>query len=171
MMPSEWIARRTIWGSLGPPPTVNGSRGVPPDADGRSGGSEVTRPNGGNTVSHLFGARAINDGAGMINLDVPHIVSREAPVPISIQVNWPLVLTKAVACLYLIADGNRDPLLASIPLVPDVVPPHVCVNIRLDDTTDVRAIVECGDGTLLQVKRWVWVLPPVEAPGLGAPSP
>ena len=166
MMSSEWIARRTIWGSLGPAPTVDGSRGVPLDADARSSGSEVAR-----RVSDLFGARAINDGAGMINLDVPHIVSREAPVPVSIQVNWPLVLTKAVACLYLIADGNRVPLLASIPLVPDVVPPHVCVNIRLDDTTDVRAIVECGDGSLLQVKRWVWVLPPVEAPGSGVGSP
>jgi hypothetical protein len=36
--------------------------------------------------------------------------------------NWQLVLAKAVARLYLIADGTRDPLLASILLLPDSVP-------------------------------------------------
>jgi len=165
MAPTERIARRTMWDSLGPAPTVTESPRVPRAASARSAGSEMAGLDGRDVTRHLFGTRAINDGAGMINLDVPHIVSREAPVPVSVQVNWPLVLAKAVARLYLIADGNRDPLLASMPLVPDLVPRHVCVNVRLDDTTDVRAIVECGDGTLLQVKRWVWVMPPLESPG------
>ena len=164
MAPSDWIARRAIWDSPGSAPIVDESPRVPHGADDRPRGFEAAGRDGGDAASHLFGARAINDGAGMINLDVPHIVSRETPVPVSVQVNWPLVLAKAVARLYLIADGNRDALLASIPLVPDLVPPHVCVNVCLDDSTDVRAVVECGDGTLLQVKRWVWVLPPVDSP-------
>ena len=164
MAPSDWIARRTLGDSLGPASGIDESPRVPPGAGDRPRGSEAVGRNGGHAVSHLFDAGAINDGAGMINLDVPHIVSRETPVPVSVQVNWPLVLAKAVARLYLIADGNRDALLASIPLVPDLVPPHVCVNVRLDDSTDVRAVVECGDGTLLQVKRWVWVMPPVDSP-------
>ena len=36
--------------------------------------------------------------------------------------NWRLVLAKAVARLYLVVDGKRDPLLASILLIPDGVP-------------------------------------------------
>ena len=117
-------------------------------------------PDPRDAVDHLFRARTINDGTGMIRLDVPHIVTREAQVPVSVQVNWSLVLANAVARLYLVADGNRERLLACLPLIPDVVPPHLLINVRLEDTGDVRAVVECGDGALLEVKRWVWVMPP-----------
>ena len=95
----------------------------------------------------------------MIQLNVPHVATPGDDVPLSVEVNWWLVLTKAVARLYLIADGNRDPLLTSVSLIPDLVPPHVRINVRLDASTDVRAVVECGDGSLLQVRRWVRVTP------------
>src|SRR5262245_16564989 len=114
---------------------------------------------GGAIVRRLFGARVIDDGAGMIQLDVPHAARRGADVPLSVEVNWWLVLAKAVARLYVIADGNRYPLLTSVSLIPDLVPPHVFIKVRLDASTDVRAVVECGDGTLLQVRRWVRVTP------------
>ena len=156
MAPDEWIARRTVWGALELGSAVDECLRERSTARGHS-----TPPaDGVDALGRLFGARVVNDGAGMIRLDVSHIVTREADLAVTVQVNWPLILMKAVARLYLIADGNRDPLLASIPLIPDMVPPHVCVNVRLDDSTDVRAVVECGDGTLLQVKRWVWVIPP-----------
>ena len=113
----------------------------------------------GDIVRRRFGARVIDDGAGMIQLDVPHAARWGDDVPLSVEVNWWLVLTKAVARLYLIADANRNPLLTSVSLIPDLVPPHVCINVRLDASTDVRAVVECGDGTLLQVRRWVRVTP------------
>ncbi len=111
-------------------------------------------------LAHLVGAHAINDGIGMIKLEVPHIVERGAATPVSIEVNWPMVLAKAVVRLYIVADSNLSPLLARITLLPDVVPPHVALEVRLDAATHVRAVVQCGDGTVLQVKRWVWVMPP-----------
>jgi len=114
---------------------------------------------GGGIVRRLFGGRVIDDGVGMIRLDVPHAARWGDDVPLSVEVNWWLVLTKAVARLYLIADGNRNPLLTSVSLIPDLVPPHVRINVRLDASTDVRAVVECGDGTLLQVRRGVRVTP------------
>lgn len=156
MAPSEWIARRTVWGALEVGSGVDECLRERPPARPR----HRTRPAAGvDTISRMFGASVINDGAAMIQLDVPHTVARDADVPVSVRVSWPLILTKAVARLHLIADGNRVPLLTSIPLIPDMVPPHVCVKVRLDDATDVRAVVECGDGTLLQVKRWVSVMP------------
>jgi predicted secreted protein len=154
LTPDERIARPSVWEAL--------ELGSAVDECLREG--PAVRPEsaqgGLDAVSRFFGAKVINDGAGMIQLDVSRIATREKDLAVSVQVNWPLILTKAVARLYLIADGNRDPLLASISLIPDMVPPHVCVNVRLDDSTDVRAVVECGDGTLLQVRRWVWVMPP-----------
>src|SRR5262249_34282248 len=59
-------------------------------------------------VRRLFGARVIDDGAGMIQLDVAPVATRGDHVPLSVEVNWWLVLAKAVARLYLIAEGNRD---------------------------------------------------------------
>jgi predicted secreted protein len=160
MAPNEWIARRTVCRSLGTVSTADESTRPSPGVEAPFAGRGTTAPDTVVAAGHLFSARVIDDGAGMIKLDVPHFVTREGRVPVSIEVNWGLVLAKAVACLYVVADGNREPLLACIPLIPGVVPPHVCVSVRLDDSGDVRAIVECGDGTLLQVRRWVWVMPP-----------
>ena len=157
MAPSEWIVRRTVWGvpefGAAVDETIGERRRARPSATPPPAGVSAT-------IGQLFGARVVNDGTGMIQLDVPHIVTRETDLPISVQVNWGLILANAVARLYVIADGNRDPLLASISLIPDMVPPHVCINVRLEDSTDVHAVVECGDGTLLEVRRWVWVMPP-----------
>jgi predicted secreted protein len=143
MTTSEWCVVNAERDALGPCALADPDLAVP----------------GGDIVKRLFGARVIDDGAGMIQLDVPHVARRGDDVPLSVEVNWWLVLTKAVARLYLIADGNRNPLLTSVSLIPDLVPPHVCINVRLDGSTDVRAVVECGDGTLLQVRRWVRVTP------------
>lgn len=111
------------------------------------------------TLAGLFRGKAIYDGAGMIKLELPHIVEAGAPTLVSVAVNWPMVLANAVARLYLIADLNAVPLLAQITLPPDIVPPHLSFEIRLEAATHVRALVQCGDGTALQVQRWVWVIP------------
>jgi predicted secreted protein len=110
-------------------------------------------------LTRLFGGRVINQGAGMIALDAPCSVAAGADLTLSVIVNWAVVLAKAVAHLYVIADENHRPLLARTPLLPDLVPPHVWLKVRLDASGYVRAVVECGDGTLLQVARWIWVMP------------
>lgn len=111
------------------------------------------------SLAGLFRGKAVYDGAGMIKLVLPHIVEAGAPTLVSVAVNWPMVLANAVARLYLIADLNAEPLLAQITLPPDIVPPHLSLEVRLEAATHVRALVQCGDGTALQVKRWVWVIP------------
>jgi predicted secreted protein len=111
------------------------------------------------TLSELFRGKAVYDGTGMIKLELPHIVAAGAPTLMSVAVNWQMVLANAVARLYLIADLNAVPLLARITLPPDIVPPHLSLEVRLEAATHVRALVQCGDGTALQVKRWVWVIP------------
>jgi predicted secreted protein len=109
------------------------------------------------TLAGLFGGHAVHDGAGMIKLELPDIVERGALTPVSVAVNWPIVLANAVARLYLIADLNAVPLLAKITLLPDIIPPHLAFEIRFEAATHFRALLQCGDGTVLQVRRWVWV--------------
>ena len=107
----------------------------------------------------IAGGRVINDGTGIIALELPDIVRRGNPATVSVRVNWSVVVAKAIARLYVIAEQHRAPLLARVSLMPDVVPPHVSVTACLDRSTNVSAVVECGDGTLLQVRRWIRVIP------------
>lgn len=126
-----------------------------PRRPGPSADDEIPRP-----LAGLFGGHAVHDGAGMIKLELPQIVERGALTLVSVAVNWPIVLANAVARLYLIADLNAVPLLAQITLLPDIVPPHVAFEVRFEAATHLRALVQCGDGTVLQVRRWVSVIPP-----------
>jgi len=118
----------------------------------------VEPPDAG-VLARLFGKKVINDGTGMIKLDATCIVERGVRLALAVEVNWPMILANAVARLYLVADANREPLLAQVLLIPDIVPPHVHINACLDASGYVRAVVECGDGSLLQVTRWIWVMP------------
>ena len=123
---------------------------------------ELAKPLGeaaSGTPEHLVGSGEINDGAGLIKLDAPCFVDVTGALPVSVQVSWPMVMAKAVARLHLIADGNENPLLARVSLIPDLVPPHVSLTTHLERSSLVRALVECGDGELLEVSRWVWVIP------------
>jgi predicted secreted protein len=131
--------------------------GALPNWDGRpvpSTDDELPAALGG-----LFRGHAVYDGTGMIKLELPHIVEAGAPTLVSVAVNWSMVLANAIAHLYLIADRNAEPLLARITLLPDIVPPHLSLEFRFEAATHVRALVQCGNGTTLQVKRWVWVIP------------
>jgi len=109
--------------------------------------------------AELICAEAIDAGDGMIQLDVPHLVTRDMNVHVSVLVDRHLATTRAVTRLHLIADANQDPLLASVQLAPDMAAHHVRAEVRLDAPTDVRAVLECADGALMQTSRWVWVIP------------
>lgn len=112
----------------------------------------------GSVLPNLFGGRVINDGTGMIKIETERIVEPGGRLSVAVEVNWPMILANAVARLYVVADANRQPLLARVLLIPDIVPPHVCMAGQAEESGYVRAVVECGDGALLQVKRWVWVM-------------
>ena len=122
-------------------------------------GRRVERLTPDPSVRRFFAGRVINDGAGLITLETPEAVSHGRPLSLSVRVNWSLVVAKAIAYLYIIADGHREPVLARVALLPDVVPPYVDVIAHLERSTDISAVVECGDGTLLEVRRWVRVMP------------
>jgi predicted secreted protein len=143
----EWRIRQTTWEQAAG--SWAGSEGAGPAA-------EPAR----DVTSRMFPGRTINDGTGMIKLEAASMTEADGRLAAAVEVNWPMILANAVARLYLVADGNRPPLLARVLLLPDIVPPHVSLDLRIDGSGYLRAIVECGDGALLEVKRWIWVMPP-----------
>ena len=111
----------------------------------------------GATMKRLFGGRPIKDGGASINLELPLIAENGAVVPLTVEVAAPMTPQNYVKAIYIISDKNRRPLNVKFNLTPAMGQAYVGTNLRLGETTDVRAIVEMSDGTLVQARREVKV--------------
>jgi sulfur-oxidizing protein SoxY len=109
------------------------------------------------TLKRLFGSRPIKDGAAQIKLDLPLIAENGAVVPVSVEVSSPMTRESYVKAIYIVSDKNRRPLNVKFNLTPANGQAYVGTNLRLGDSTEVRAIAEMNDGTLLVAKREVKV--------------
>jgi len=109
------------------------------------------------TLQRLFGGRAMKDGSNVIKLNIPLIAENGALVPVAVEVPSPMSPTDYVKHIYIISDKNRRPMNTRFSLTPELGVASVGTNLRLGETTDVRAIVEMSDGTLLMAKREVKV--------------
>lgn len=109
------------------------------------------------TIKRLFGNRSIAPGDGKVKLEAPLIAENGAVVPVTVEADLPMTPAKYVKSIYVISDKNRRPLNARFSLTPDVGKPSISANIRLAETTDVRAVVEMNDGSLYMVKQEVKV--------------
>ncbi|MBI2157073.1 MAG: thiosulfate oxidation carrier protein SoxY [Candidatus Rokubacteria bacterium] len=109
------------------------------------------------TMKRLFGGRPIKDGSGAIKIDMPLIAENGAVVPITVEVQSPMTPTNYVKHIYIISDKNRRPMNARFTLTPAMGTALVGANVRLGETTDVRAVAELSDGSLLMAKREVKV--------------
>lgn len=109
------------------------------------------------TMQRLFGGRPIKDGSSVIKLDMPLIAENGSVVPITVEVQSPMTPTNHVKNIYIISDKNRRPLNAKFSLSPDMGAANIGANLRLGETTDVRAVAELSDGTLFMAKREVKV--------------
>ena len=151
------ITRRTMLetlGVLGAAATAGLALWRPgPAAAQALGGQEIVQEG----LKRLFGTRPIKDGSGVVKLDIPLIAENGAVVPVSVEVQSPMTGQNYVKGIYVIADKNRIPVVTHVTLAPEAGAAFMGANIRLGETTDVRAIAEQSDGTLLAVKREVKV--------------
>jgi sulfur-oxidizing protein SoxY len=109
------------------------------------------------TLKRLFGARPLRDAGAAVKLEAPLIAENGAVVPVSVEVNAPMTAQQHVKAIYIISDKNRRPLNARFTLSPAMGQAYVATNVRLGESTDVRAIAELADGTLLMARREVKV--------------
>ena len=99
-------------------------------------------------MKRLFGGRAIKDGSSAIKLDLPIIAENGAVVPVSVDVSAKMPPQAYVKTIYIISDKNRRPLNAKFTMSPAMGQAFVGTNLRLGETTDVRAVAELSDGTV-----------------------
>jgi sulfur-oxidizing protein SoxY len=145
-----WLGLGVVMGRYGPgAPSVAAAQGFPKDL--------LPEETVDQTLKRLFGTRPIKDAAGAIKLELPLIAENGAVVPIAVEVQSPMTAADHVKTLYIISDKNRRPMNARFNLTPQMGTAAVGTNLRLGETTDVRAIAELSNGTLLQAKREVKV--------------
>jgi len=109
------------------------------------------------TIKRLFGNRSISPADGKVKLEAPFIAENGSVVPVTVEADLPMTPQKHVKSIYIISDKNRRPLNAKFSLTPEVGKAAISTNIRLAETTDVRAVVEMNDGALYMVKQEVKV--------------
>ena len=148
------MTRRTMLGALGALGAAAAGLGRPRPAVAQQFGQHETVQD---ALKRLFGTRPIKDGSGLVKLDVPLIAENGAVVPVSVEVQSPMTPDNHVKDIYVVADKNRIPVVTHVTLTPQAGQAFMGANIRLGETTDVRAIVEQSDGTLIAVKREVRV--------------
>ena len=157
---AESITRRSALGTLGVVGVTlaAGALGTPATARAQASsqalGLQETVQDG---LKRVFGGRPMKDGSALIKLEIPPIAENGAVVPVNVEVNAPMTPASYVKTIWIVADKNRIPIVARATLTPDAGQAFVGTHIRLGETTDVRAVVEQSDGTLLTAKREVKV--------------
>lgn len=109
------------------------------------------------TMKRLFGNRPVAPGEGKVKFEAPLIAENGSVVPVTVEADFPMTPQRYVKSIYIISDKNRRPLNAKFSLVPEAGKASFSANIRLAETTDVRAVVEMNDGALYMVKQEVKV--------------
>lgn len=103
--------------------------------------------------AEVYGTRPIQTGGGQVTLEAPYRPEDVRSVPLAADIRLPEGETiKSVA---FIVDENPSPVAAVYTLGEGRNAVHLSANIRLNQQSDVRVVVETAAGRLLMAERLV----------------
>jgi sulfur-oxidizing protein SoxY len=104
----------------------------------------------------LFADRKISeDAAGIIDLETPVRAADAAVVPIAIRTQLAQTPERYIRKVWLVIDKNPSPVGASFSFTPDSGRAEIETRVRIEEYTNVRAIAELNDGSLVMRTRYV----------------
>ena len=106
-------------------------------------------------VDRIRGSRALQQGR--VTLRAPNIAENGNAVPLNISVESPMTPTDHVKAIYVFADKNPTPEVATFHLTAAMGRASADTRIRLGQTQDVIAIAEMSDGALFMARAEVKV--------------
>ena len=106
-------------------------------------------------VRDIFNNRAMNDGAGVIAIEMPYRAEDAAIVPVTLRAMLPPGDTRHVLAITLVIDQNPAPMAARFELGRDSSVSEISTRVRVNNYTDVHAIAELSDGKLYMTKIYV----------------
>ena len=106
-------------------------------------------------VQDLFNNRAMDDGAGLVAIDMPYRAEDAAIVPVTLRITLPAGDSRHVSAITLVVDQNPAPMAARFELGADSGISSISTRVRVNNYTDVHAVAELSDGRLYVVKTYV----------------
>src|ERR1700704_2242798 len=106
-------------------------------------------------VQDIFNNRAMNDGAGVISIEMPVRAEDAAIVPVTLRATLPPGDARRVVAITLVIDQNPAPMAARFELGPDASVSEISTRVRVNNYTDVHAVAELSDGQLYMTKTYV----------------
>lgn len=100
-----------------------------------------------------FQGRVIADGRGIVRLEAPYRPEDVRSVPIAADAA--LTDGRTIRSISFIVDENPSPVAAVFKLGPGRTKAHIVTNIRLNQQSDVRVVVEASDGALYMAEQLV----------------
>ncbi len=101
----------------------------------------------------VFGDRPIADGRGMMEFSAPTRPADQSNVPLSVKAK--LTDGRTIKSVSFIVDENPSPVAAVFELGESRSDVALAAKFRLNEATDVRAVVEASDGQLYMIERHV----------------
>ncbi|MEA2838586.1 MAG: sulfur-oxidizing protein SoxY [Bradyrhizobium sp.] len=103
----------------------------------------------------IFNNRPINDGAGVIAIEMPVRAEDAAIVPVTLRTMLPRGDIRRVVAITLVIDQNPAPMAARFEFGPDASVSEISTRVRVNNYTDVHAVAELSDGQLYMTKTYV----------------
>jgi sulfur-oxidizing protein SoxY len=106
-------------------------------------------------VQDIFDNRPMDDGSGIIAIEMPYRAEDAAIVPVTLRVKLPPVDPRRVKAVTLVIDQNPAPMAARFELGQDSSVSEISTRLRINNYTDVHAVAELSDGKLYMTKTYV----------------
>jgi sulfur-oxidizing protein SoxY len=117
-------------------------------------------------VRDAFNSRTIEDGNGLLALDLPSRAEDAAIVPLTVRTTLPAGDARRVNAITIIIDRNPAPVAATFKLGPHAGTSSISTRVRVDSYTNVHAVAELSDDKLYGVAAYVKASGGCSAPAL-----
>ena len=102
-----------------------------------------------------FNKRPLNDGTGVLTLEMPIRAEDASIVPVTIRSALAPGDERRVKAFTLVIDQNPAPVAATFALGPNSGVASIATRVRVDSYTNVHAVAELDDGKLYMVATYV----------------
>jgi len=106
-------------------------------------------------VQDIFNNRQIDEGAGIVAIEMPYRAEDAAIVPVTLRITISPADNRRVVAITLVIDQNPAPMAARFELGQDSSVSEISTRIRVNNYTDVHAVAELSDGKLYMTKTYV----------------
>lgn len=106
-------------------------------------------------IQDIFNNRDMNDGSGVIAIEMPYRAEDAAIVPVTLRSVLPPGDLRRVVAITLVIDQNPSPLAARFELGSASSVSQISTRVRVNNYTDVHAVAELSDGKLYVTKTFV----------------